>query len=88
MNLPHVHLLLNHWPIIGTFIALGILFLALVSRSEDLRQISLVIFSLLALAAIPVYLSGNAAADTIKTLPDFPQALVGYRRILEYSRRP
>ena len=76
MNLPHVHLLLNHWPIIGTFIALGILFLALVSRSEDLRQISLVIFSLLALAAIPVYLSGNAAADTIKTLPDFPQALV------------
>ncbi len=25
MNLPHIHLLLNHFPIIGTIIALGLL---------------------------------------------------------------
>lgn len=76
MNLPHVHLLLNHWPIIGTYIALGLLFVSLLSRSDDLKQVSLVLFSLLGLVAIPVYLSGNAAADTIKRLPNFPQALV------------
>lgn len=75
MNLPHIHLLLNHWPIIGTFIAIGLFFLSLVMRSDDLKQISLILLALMALLAIPVYLSGNAAYDSIKKRPDFAQQL-------------
>jgi uncharacterized membrane protein len=75
LNLPHVHLLLNHWPIIGTYIALALFFISLVSRSDDLRQFSLALFSIIALIAIPAYLSGNAAYDTIKKLPGFNKSL-------------
>lgn len=66
MNLPHLHLLLNHWPILGTFIALALFIVALVTRSRDIKQISFILFALVALVAIPVYLSGNAAADAMK----------------------
>lgn len=75
MNLPHIHLLLNHWPIIGTFIALGVFFIGLIMRSDDLRQIGFALFAILALLSIPVYLSGNAAFDSIKKLPNVSQKL-------------
>lgn len=69
MNLPHVHLLLNHFPIIGTIIALGLFLFALLGKSEDLKRASLVIFAGIALLSIPTYMSGNGAADALQKLP-------------------
>ena len=66
MNLPHIHLLLNHWPIIGTFIGLGLYVIALATRNKDLRQASYVLFAALAILAIPGYMSGNAAAEVLR----------------------
>jgi hypothetical protein len=68
--------LLNHWPIIGTFIGLGLLVLAIFTRSNDIRQASYAVFALMAVATIPVYLSGNAAAEKIKKMPDVSAALL------------
>jgi hypothetical protein len=76
MNLPHLHLLLNHWPIIGTFVALGALLIALIAKSEDLKQASLVLFAGLALLSIPTYLSGNAAEEGIKSLTELRKDLI------------
>jgi hypothetical protein len=76
LNLPHIHLLLNHWPIIGAFIGLALFLIALMTRNYDLKQASLVIFAALAVLTIPVYLSGNAAADALKKQPGWPTALV------------
>jgi uncharacterized membrane protein len=69
MNLPHVHLLLNHFPIIGTMIALGLFLFALIGKSEDLKRAALVIFAGIALLSIPTYMSGNGAADALSKLP-------------------
>src|ERR1022692_343576 len=69
MNLPHVHLLLNHFPIIGTLIALGLYLFALIGRSEDLKRASLVIFAGIALLSIPTYMSGNGAEEALRKLP-------------------
>lgn len=69
MNLPHVHLLLNHFPIIGTIIALGLFLLSLIGKSDDLKKASLVIFTGIALLSIPTYMSGNGAAEVISKLP-------------------
>src|SRR5580704_606601 len=69
MNLPHVHLLLNHFPIIGTIIALGLFLFALIGKSEDLKRASLVIFAGIALLAIPTYMSGNGAEEALRKLP-------------------
>jgi len=75
VNLAHVHLLLNHWPIIGTFIGLALLVVSLATRSKDIRQASYGVFAFMALVAIPTYLSGNAAADATKNL-NLPASLV------------
>jgi hypothetical protein len=66
MNLAHVHLLLNHLPILGTVIGLGLFLVALVGNRDDLKEACLALFSLLALLAIPTYMSGDAAQETIK----------------------
>ena len=65
MNLAHVHLLLNHFPVIGTIIGLGLFLVALVSKSDDLKRACLVIFLGIALLSIPTYVTGNAAQEAI-----------------------
>jgi uncharacterized membrane protein len=70
MNLPHVHLLLNHFPIIGTIIALGLFLFALIGKSDDLKRASLVVFAGIALLAIPTYMSGNGAEEALRKLPN------------------
>jgi uncharacterized membrane protein len=69
MNLVHVHLLLNHFPVIGTIIALGLFVGAIVSGSKDLKRASLITFLAIALLTIPTYLSGNAAEQAVRNLP-------------------
>jgi hypothetical protein len=70
MNLAHIHLLLNHFPTIGFGIALGLFLVALIRDSEELKRTSLVIFFLISALAIPTYLSGNAALETLCSGPE------------------
>jgi len=76
MNLAHVHLLLNHLPIIGTMMTLGLFVVALVTKRDDLKQISLTLFALIALLSIPTYMSGSGAQDTIKETPDISMTMI------------
>ena len=75
MNLAHLHLVLNHWPIIGTFIGVALLLVAVFARSNDIKHVSYGVFAFLALGTIPVYLSGNASAEATKNM-NFPTVLV------------
>jgi uncharacterized membrane protein len=65
MNLAHIHLLLNHFPTIGFGIGLALFLVSLISKSEELKRTSLVVFFLIAALAIPTYMSGNAALETL-----------------------
>ena len=76
MNLVHLHLLLNHWPIIGSFIALGLFLVAVLSKRNDLREASLALFALNALLAIPAYLTGNLAQIVLQGKSDISETLV------------
>jgi hypothetical protein len=61
MNAPHLHLLLNHVPTIGTVIAVGIFLLSFLRKNEGLRRVSLELFCIVGLATLPAYLSGVGA---------------------------
>jgi hypothetical protein len=63
---PHLHILLNHFPSIGTVIALGLFLTSYRLKSDDLRRSSLVLFLLLGLLSIPTYISGAAAKWAIQ----------------------
>jgi uncharacterized membrane protein len=66
MNSAHIHILLNHIPVIGTMFALIILIIGIIWRSDDVKKASLIIMVITALITIPVYISGNDAEGIIK----------------------
>lgn len=75
MDLAHLHLLLNHFPVIGTIIGGGLFVLSLIMRSDDLKRASLAVLLGIALLTIPTYISGNGAQDAIKALPGVSKTL-------------
>src|SRR5438067_2051676 len=76
MNLVHVHLWLNHLPILGTMITLGLFIVALGFNRDDLKQACLALFAMIALLSIPAYMSGSAAQNVIKDNPNYAMDLV------------
>jgi len=76
VNMPHLHLVINHVPTLGTVIGLGLLLLAFVRRSDHLVRASLELFFLIALVSLPVYLTGLAAQEAISGRPDVSAAAI------------
>lgn len=66
MNAAHLHLVLNHFPIIGTAIAIFVLIIGIMKKSDDVKKVSVLILILTALITIPVYLSGEDAQAKIE----------------------
>ena len=68
MNATHLHLLLNHTPVVGTVFGLGLLAYGLWRKSEDLKKTALGVFVICALLAVPVYLTGEPAEHVAKRI--------------------
>jgi len=76
MNATHLHLMLNHLPVLGTAFGLGLLVFGLWRRSNELKKVALGVFVLAALATVPVYLTGEPAEDGVKSLPGVSHAFM------------
>ncbi len=76
MNLAHVHLLLNHIPVIA--IPIGLLFLLHSIWTENLpaRKFSYLFLLVISLSAIVVYLTGEPAEEIIEHLPGVSEAFI------------
>ena len=85
MSWGHLHLLLNHVPVIGTFLALLLLIVAFVRKSEELKKVTLFLFVLIALVTIPVYLTGEPADEMIENIPGISKAMIEYSPALNFS---
>lgn len=69
MNTAHIHLLLNHLPVIGTVVAIALLAWALLRRNADLTRVSFAMFGVFAVFAVVVYLTGEPAEELVEHLP-------------------
>jgi len=76
VNLAHLHLLLNHFPTVGAVIGLGLFVGALVTKNDGLERTSMLVLLLIAVSALPVYFSGNAALEAIQSRPDVSKQFV------------
>jgi len=76
VNFSELHLLLNHFPIIGTLVGLGLFLISQFEKNQDLRRASLIIFAAMALLALPTFFSGIGAEGAIKKLPGVSEALI------------
>lgn len=69
MNSTHLHLALNHIPVLGTVFGMSLLAYGLWRRSEELKRVALGVYVIVAIMSIPVYLSGEAAENIVEGLP-------------------
>jgi len=76
MSWAHIHLALNHVPVIGLLIVVLLLAAAWVRRSTELTRVSYALLVLLAATAVVVYFTGEPAEKMIEDLPGFSEALV------------
>ena len=75
MNYAHLHLLLNHVPVIGSIVGLGLFLISFFGKNDDLRRASYIIFAAVALITLPAFLSGFGAQQMIKG-PGVSDALI------------
>src|SRR5271156_214512 len=76
LNFAHLHLLLNHFPIIGSIIGIALFFASFFGKNEDLRRSSLIIFAVVALLTIPTFLTGRGSELMIADDPGVSDALI------------
>ena len=75
MTFAHLHLLLNHFPVIGTIIGAGLLVIALVERNDHMARAGHVVFVAMAILAIPTFMSGIGAQIVLRKA-GVPDALI------------
>jgi len=66
MDALHLHLLINHLPIIGTFLGTCILILAWSRRSEPIAVAAYFVFVISAAGAIAAYFTGEGAEEAVE----------------------
>jgi uncharacterized membrane protein len=76
MNAAHVHLLINHVPILGVLFGLAILIAGRARRSADLVRAGLTMFVAAGLGAGVAYLSGQRAEEVVESLAGVSETLI------------
>jgi uncharacterized membrane protein YjdF len=76
MNPTHIHLLLNHFPIIGTLISSAILLYSIIKKQDTGKITGAFIIVVMALIAIPVLLTGEPAEESVEHLSGISKALI------------
>jgi uncharacterized membrane protein len=65
MNGAHLHLILNHVPVIGLGLSMVVLATGMLRRSDEIVRAGALLLVLIALITIPVYLTGEPAEDVL-----------------------
>jgi uncharacterized membrane protein len=70
---PHLHILVSVFPSVGLIFVLGFYITALATKNEVIKRSCLVLFGILAVLAIPTYLSGVRSMDVFSQDPKVSQ---------------
>lgn len=69
MNWPHIHLMVNHIPIVGAGIALAAVVWGWVAKSRAVLLFAFTLTAAIGLATYPVMLTGHEAEEAVEDLP-------------------
>lgn len=76
MNAAHLHITLNHLPVVGLIFSLAILLIGCSLRSETTQRVGLWMVLATALLAIPAFLTGEPAEDIAVKFPGVEKAFI------------
>lgn len=76
MTLAHVHLLVNHFPILGSLFVTALFISALVFRSTLMQKVSLWFLVVIALLTAIAYATGDKAEAAVQGLPGISEQMI------------
>ena len=76
MNDAHVHLAVNHFPIIGTIIGLGILIAGIVLHNKSVQNTAYVLFVIAAIFGFFSMYTGEGAEEMVEDFPGIGKAII------------
>ncbi|HEU0078711.1 MAG TPA: hypothetical protein VFQ76_13750 [Longimicrobiaceae bacterium] len=76
MSTVHLHLLLNHVPVIGTLIGLCLLAWAVLRKDQGLARVTLGLFAVLAVVALATVLTGEPAEEAVEGLAGVSESVI------------
>lgn len=76
MNDAHLHMIVNHFPIIGTILGLGILISGLILKNNTLKNTAYVLFIIAAIFAAFSMGTGEGAEELVEDMPGIGKAII------------
>lgn len=82
MNWVHLHLALNHIPVLGALFGALLLAVGLLRRSDELQRVSLWALALLAAVTIPIKFTGDFASEALAAKDGIPARVTFEEKML------
>ena len=76
MNAAHLHIILNHIPVIGIPFGTALLIYGFLRKSQEVKTVGFIVFVAIALVTVPTFLAGKAAEDMVEPLPGVSEHLI------------
>lgn len=76
MNEAHLHLLVNHFPIIGTILGLGILITGIILKNNSVKNTAYVLFIIAAIFAFFSMATGEGAEELVEDMPTIGKKII------------
>ena len=76
MNPAHIHLLFNHFPILGSLFAAGVLLAGIILNDRKINQVGLVSLVFFTLLTIPAFFSGEGAEEVVEEFQGISHAAI------------
>ena len=76
MNDAHLHILANHFPIIGTIFGFGILIAGLILKNTSVKNIAYVLFIVAALFTAFSMYTGEGAEELVEDMPNIGKHII------------
>ena len=80
MNDAHLHMVINHFPIVGTIVAIGILIAGLLNKNQSIINTAYVLFIIGAVFGILSMNTGEGAEELVEDMPG-----IGWKIIHEHE---
>jgi len=76
MNEAHLHMVVNHFPIIGTILGLGILITGIILKNNTVKSTSYVLFIVAAIFAALSMGTGEGAEELVEDMPSVGKQII------------
>lgn len=76
MNDAHLHMVVNHFPIIGTILGLGILITGLILKNNSVKSTAYVLFVVAAVFALFSMGTGEGAEELVEDMPSIGKEII------------